>query len=125
MITVVATGVAGFALARLPRTGVRLPLYFLVLSGVLWAVGDLIADGATDVTTKQLGISILYTGTITLPALWWIVALRWAREVGAALPLRSAAWRSVPLWWAGAMWLVMITNPWHGSFISPVVNISE
>jgi hypothetical protein len=65
--------------------------------------GDLIADGATELTTKQIGISILYTGSIAMPALWWLVALRWANEVGAALPLRAAAWRQVPLCWAGAM----------------------
>lgn len=121
LIAVLGTGIAGFALARLPRTTIRLPLYLFVVSGALWMIGDLIADGATTMATKQLGISILYSGSIMMPALWWGIVLRWARAVDAELPLRSAAWRQVPLWWAGAMWLVMITNPWHGAFITPVI----
>jgi signal transduction histidine kinase len=121
LIAVLGTGIAGFALARLPPTEIRIPLYAFVLSAVLWGVGDLTAASATEATTKQLGVAIFYSGAIAIPALWWVVALRWADEVGAALPLRAAAWRRLPLWWAGAMWLVMITNPWHGAFITPVV----
>ena len=70
---------------------------------------------------KQVGLVILYTGAITLPALWWLVALRWADDVEAGLPMRAPAWRWVPLGWAAAMWLVMITNPWHGAFLTPVI----
>ena len=35
--------------------------------------------------------------------------------------MRAPAWRWVPLGWAAAMWLVMITNPWHGAFLTPVI----
>ena len=84
-------------------------------------VGDLIASLATGPGWKQTGLAILYTGAITLPALWWLVALRWADDVEAGLPLRAPLWRWVPLAWAAAMWLVMITNPWHGAFITPVI----
>jgi signal transduction histidine kinase len=114
-------GLISLAVLRLPRTPIRPILYAFLGSGVLWIVGDLIASLATTSGWKQAGLAILYTGAITLPALWWLVALRWADDVEAGLPLRSPAWRWVPLAFAGAMWLVMITNPWHGAFITPVI----
>jgi hypothetical protein len=88
---------------------------------VCWIAGDLLADAATTSSEKLIGISLLYTGVITMPALWWTIALHWAGDVGARLALRSPAWRWVPLGWAAAMWLAMITNPWHGHFLTPVV----
>lgn len=120
-IVLLGAAIGGAALARLPRSAIRAPLYAFVLAGVLWAFGDWVAEGARDTTSKQIGVAILYTGSIVMPALWWIIALRWADEAGAVLPLRSRAWRWLPLAWAGAMWGVMITNPWHGAFMTPVV----
>jgi signal transduction histidine kinase len=114
-------GLIGVAWTRLPQTPVRPPLYAFLVSGILWAVGDLIATGASDTTSKLIGVVMLYTGTISMPALWWIVALRWAKDVDAGLSLRASGWQQGPLWWAGGMWLVMITNPWHGAFLTPVV----
>ena len=114
-------GLIGVAMSRLPRTPIRPILYAFIGSGVLWIVGDLIASLATSAGWKHTGLAILYTGAITLPALWWLVALRWADDVEAGLPMRAPAWRWVPLGWAGAMWLVMITNPWHGAFLTPVI----
>jgi signal transduction histidine kinase len=114
-------GLIAVALRRLPDTTVRLPLYAFIAAGALWVIGDLIAGSATDVGWKLAGVTILYTGSITLPALWWMLALRWASGVGARLPLRGAVWQTLPLCWAAAMWLVMLSNPWHGAFITPVV----
>jgi signal transduction histidine kinase len=116
-----ACGLIGLALLRLPVTPMARPLHAFVAAGVAWAVGNLIADAATTLPTKQLGLALLYTGAITLPACWWTVALRWAEEEHAQLPLRAPAWTTVPLAFAASMWLVMITNPWHGAFLTPVV----
>jgi signal transduction histidine kinase len=115
------TGLIGVALARLPRSSVAPPVYALVVCGVAWAIGDLVANSASELASKQLGIALLYTGSILLPALWWMIAIRWAQEVGAELPFTAPAWTRGPLLFAGMMWLVMITNPWHGAFLTPVV----
>jgi signal transduction histidine kinase len=114
-------GLIAVAVRRLPRTPMRPVLYAFVASGVLWSIGDLIASAATSAGWKHAGLAVLYTGAITLPALWWWVALRWADDVEAGLPLRHRLWRWGPLLWAGAMWTVMLTNPWHGAFITPVI----
>jgi len=111
----------GAALTRLPRTPTRPLIHAFVLSGVLWAAGDVIATDARDMGWKLTGIAILYSGSIFLPALWWAIVLRWSEEVGAALPFRAPAWAWVPLAWAAVMWVAMLTNPWHGEFLLPVV----
>lgn len=120
-VVLLGTAISGAALARLPRSGVRAPLYAFILSGICWAAGDWIADGAQDLGIKQLGVAVLYTGAIFMPALWWMIVLRWAEEVGARLPLSARAWQWLPIAWAALMWGVMITNPWHGAFLTPVV----
>src|SRR5258705_13449216 len=84
-------GLIALAVLRLPRTPIRPILYAFLCSGVLWAVGDLIASGATSAGWKQTGLVVLYTGAITLPALWWLVALRWADDIEAGLHMRELA----------------------------------
>jgi signal transduction histidine kinase len=116
-----ALGLIVAAVRRLPRTPLRPVLFAFLGAGMLWSIGDLIASSAASGGWKNAGIAMLYTGAITLPALWWWIALGWADEVEAGLPLRHPLWRWAPLAWAGAMWLAMITNPWHGAFITPVI----
>lgn len=116
-----AVGLIGTALARLPRTPIAPPVYAFVGAGVLWAVGDLIADTATNMAWKRTGVEILYTGSIAMPACWWAIALRWSEEVGAGLPMRSPLWIRVPFAFAALMWVAMITNPWHEAFLTPVL----
>jgi hypothetical protein len=70
---------------------------------------------------KQIGLAVLYTGTIFLPACWWTLAVRWAQEVDGRTRLRHPLWVRAPLLWAGAMWLLMASNPWHGWFLTPVL----
>jgi signal transduction histidine kinase len=121
VIAGMATGLIGMSLLRLPRSSITVPVYVFVACGVLWAVGDLLAETASDMRSKQIGLFLLYTGSIALPACWWAIALRWAKEVHAELPLHSAVWQQIPFAFAGLMWLTMITNPWHGAFMTPII----
>jgi signal transduction histidine kinase len=108
-----------FALTRFPKTPLSRTFRGFGLCAALWALGDLLGGHAPDLFWKQVGVTIHYSGAIFLPALWWIVVLRWAEERGAA-PL-DARWTRGPLFFASAMWLVMATNPWHGLFLVPVL----
>ena len=109
------------ALMRLPSTPLSSAVRGLTVCAALWAVGDVIAGLAQDLFWKQVGVSILYTGVIFLPALWWMVALHWAEDRRGAVTPHLQRWVRAPLVFAGAMWLVMLTNPWHGQFLVPVV----
>jgi signal transduction histidine kinase len=109
------------ALVRLPDSRVLRPLLCVILTVALWTIGELVATGAEEMARKQIGLVILYSGTIFLPTCWWALAVRWAQEVDRRVSLRRPLWVRAPALWAGAMWLAMASNPWHGWFITPVL----
>lgn len=109
------------ALMRLPATPLSSAVRALAVCAALWAVGDLIAGLARDLLWKQVGVSILYSGVIFLPTAWWIVALHWAGDRQRAPSRHIQRWIRAPLVFASAIWLAMLSNPWHGQFLVPVV----
>ena len=109
------------ALTRLSNTPLTGTVLGFAVCAALWALGDLIATYAMDPFWKQIGIAILYSGAIFVPALWWTLSLRWAEGRGITSPVDIRLWTRVPLAYAGVMWLAMLTNPWHGQFIVPVI----
>ena len=109
------------ALTRLPATPLSRAVRGLVVCAALWAGGDLIAGLASDLFWKQIGVSILYSG-VDLPARRLVdrgPAL--GRGPRGAPPFHSRRWVRAPLVFASAMWLAMVTNPWHGQFLVPVI----
>jgi signal transduction histidine kinase len=123
-----SVGLVGFcvglvlvALARLPDSRVIRPLLCLIITVALWSLGELITGHAEDMAQKQIGLVILYTGTIFLPACWWALAVRWVLELKGEACLTRPLWVRAPVLWAGAMWLVMASNPLHGWFLTPVL----
>lgn len=117
----VCIGMVLVALARLPDSRVVRSLLCIVLAIALWSLGELVATGANEMVQKRIGLTLLYSGSTFLPAFWWALAVHWTREVEGTARLEHPLWVRAPLLWAGAMWLVMATNPWHGEFLTPVV----
>lgn len=109
-----------FGLLRLPDSRMSPSLLAFASSGALWTLGETITLLARDASAEQVGIAVLYTGSIFMPALWWRLVLLWAEKHGVAAG-RAGPWARVPLLWASVMWLVMLANPWHGQFLEPVV----
>lgn len=109
------------ALARLSSTPLSGTILSFAVCAALWALGDLVATYATDLFWKQLGLATLYSGAIFVPALWWSLSLRWAEGRHVNLPVDVQLWTRLPLAYAGVMWLAMLSNPWHGHFIQPVI----
>jgi len=114
-------GLVLVALARLPDSRVIRPLLCLIITVALWSLGELVTGNADDMAQKQVGLVILYTGTIFLPACWWALAVRWAQELKGEARRTRRLWVRAPVFWAAAMWLVMASNPLHGWFITPVL----
>jgi len=114
-------GLVLVALARLPDSRLIHPLLGVILAVALWSFGELVASDAEDMLQKQVGLLILYTGTIFLPACWWALAVRWTQELKGGACLAHPLWVRAPVLWAGAMWLVMASNPLHGWFLTPVL----
>jgi PAS domain S-box-containing protein len=116
--------VAGLAiyvtLRRPPRTlWPVLPLFQVFV--LLYLLGDAMTGVSRDLVSEQLGIAVLYSGSLPASVACWILAIRYAEAQG--LPFRSlgAGWTRIPMAAAGLGWAAMITNPWHGHFLTPVI----
>ncbi len=112
---------AVFIELRRPRAPLRVPLLLSLAAATAFALGDLLTQAATDLTTKQVAIALINTGTLCIPPAWWWLALRFA-SVSGVEPFRGRRWvLGVPVAFAATMWLVMLSNPLHGHYVTPVL----
>jgi PAS domain S-box-containing protein len=105
---------------RPPPRRLRGPLLAFDLFVLLYIVGDAITLTSPDLFWEQLGIAILYTGSIPAAALCFRVALRYGEEQGHPFRLGARLW-PLAAFAAFASWLVVLTNPWHGKVLVPVI----
>jgi PAS domain S-box-containing protein len=96
-----------------------LPLYQAFV--LLYLIGDAITLVSTDMATEQLGIAILYSGSLPAAAACWVLALRYAEAEGVPFQWAKGWWIRGPVAITLVAWAVMITNPWHGQFLTPVI----
>jgi len=94
-----------------------LPLGWVTV--ILFVVGDLWIHLAPDTPDPWVPISLLYTGLIFLPPTWWLLAHRFAEVLGHPFAWGRSRWVYAPFGFAGLFWLAMLTNPWHGQFLTP------
>jgi signal transduction histidine kinase/CheY-like chemotaxis protein len=91
-----------------------------LLGGLLFAVGDVLSSFvADDPVSDAVGLLLVYTGVILLAASAWVLVLRVAEVQGAPFAWGRSPWARAPVVFAGLMWLVVLTNPWHGRFLTP------
>jgi len=118
-------GFAAFVYLRRPPSALWPVLFWLQVSAVLWAGGDLLAILSPDVGSKSAALMVLYTGSIPSAALWWMTAVRFAEANRIPFSWGRRPWVYAPLGFAAVMWLCFVTNPWHGQFIEPVVGARQ
>jgi signal transduction histidine kinase len=91
------------------------------LCGFLWCVGELVSSSASDPRTLWLGLATLYAGSIWIAPTAWITTLRYAEVHGMRPRWLTRDWERGAVAVAAAFSLLMLTNPWHGGFVTPVV----
>jgi signal transduction histidine kinase len=98
------------------------PIAFVCqLLALLWVIGDLWASHATVLGEKHVALLVLFVGSLGLPAAWWETVRRYVCWHGLDRGWMRSRWARLPLWFAGAAWLFMLANPWHGQVLTPVV----
>jgi signal transduction histidine kinase len=115
-----SAGLVVIGLIRFAGSPVARPLIGVAACGALWGVGDIVNLRSADLATDQIGLAVLYSGSIFLPPLWFLLAIRWAEARGAQLPQFTERVWQVLVAWGAVMWVVVMTNPWHGQFLIPV-----
>jgi signal transduction histidine kinase len=109
-----------FLISRAPDLRISRPLAGFAATGLLWAAGEVITLYSRDIFWEHAGITLLYSGSIFMVPLWWGLVTRWSASHGVRHRLLER-WVWLPLVYAGVFWLLMLTNPWHGRFLTPVI----
>jgi PAS domain-containing protein len=113
-------GTGCVVLLRQPFSPLRRPLLAAHAAALLFVLGDVGTLAAGDLRTKQLSLLVLYTGIVWIPPTWWWLATRIAASHRRPVPGGALAVRA-PIIAAAALWLLAVTNPLHGQFVTPVV----
>jgi signal transduction histidine kinase/CheY-like chemotaxis protein len=95
---------------------------WFALSGLSWASGELGASFlARTPEAHWIFLLVLYTGVLFNTPLWWALAIAIASHYGVR-PRWAGSWaRYAPFGLAVVCWVALLTNPWHGAFLEPVL----
>ncbi len=116
--------VAGLALSVVYRRPPRCLFPVLLnyqLFVLLYIVGDMLTRLSQDLWVEQLGIALIYSGSIPAAAACWILTLRYAEAQGRPFPWARGWWVQGPIVASALAWTAAITNPLHGQFLTPVI----
>ena len=109
---------------RPPPRRLRGPLLAFDLFVLFYVVGDAITLTSPDLFWEQLGIAILYTGSLPAAAACFRVALCYSEEQGYPFRRGARLW-PLAVCATSLAWLVMVTNPWHGRVLVPVIGANN
>jgi signal transduction histidine kinase len=111
-------GFAVFVYLRRPAAPLWPVLFWTQLAAFLWATGDLLAFLSPDLAAKSAALVVLYTGSLPLAGLWFLMAVRFAEANGVPFRWGRRPWVLAPLGLAALAWMAFVTNPWHGQFVT-------
>jgi PAS domain S-box-containing protein len=92
---------------------------------LLYILGDALTLVSRDLFWERVGIAVLYSGSMPAAAACWLIAIRYAEVQGCPQPRAGPAWVRLPIAATVLAWLGMITNPWHGQFLVPVIGANN
>ncbi len=104
---------------RRPPASLWPVLFYAYLASFLWALGTAFVTFVVTAPSTVWGWKVVqYTGVLALPATWWFFGLRFAELHNCAPAWAGRPLRYGPLWVAAGFWIALVTNPWHGSFLT-------
>jgi PAS domain-containing protein len=106
---------------RGPARRLRNPLLAFHVFVLLFIVGNAITLVSADMFWEEVGIAVLYSGSMPAAVACWLIALRYAEVQGEPFAWAGRWATRVPVALTALAWAVMITNPWHGRFLVPVI----
>jgi signal transduction histidine kinase/CheY-like chemotaxis protein len=120
LATALSLGLLLYVRVRRPPPPLWPSLPASLLGGLLFAVGDVLSSFlARGPVSEAAGLLLIYTGVLLLSASAWVLVLRVAEVQGAPFSWGRSPWARAPVVFAALMWLVVLTNPWHGAFLTP------
>lgn len=101
-----------------PHAPLRSAVRISMLAHLVFAVGDLATYMVTTPAGYANAVTLLYTGTIFVVPAWWAMTIRYAESIGMPFQWATNLWVTAPFLVGGALWLAMVTNNWHGQFVT-------
>ncbi|MBW1686870.1 MAG: response regulator [Deltaproteobacteria bacterium] len=114
-------GLVALLSVRRPPGRLWLPLLAFQFFLLLYIVGDTITLSSTSMFWEQVGIAVLYSGSLPAAVACWLVAIRYAEAQGCPFPWAGLAWLRIPVALTAVAWLATVTNAWHGRVLLPVI----
>jgi signal transduction histidine kinase/CheY-like chemotaxis protein len=97
-------------------------LFWLTIAGLLWSAGDLgTSHFAASPESLWRWLLVLYTGVLPFGPLWFSLSLELAARHGERPGWISHRLERAPFALGALCFLALVTNPWHGLFLEPVL----
>jgi len=119
--TVFVAGLAASVALRRPPKPLWPILLIYQVFVLIYLIGDAISRVSEEMWVEQLGIALVYSGAIPAAYACWLLTLRYAESQGLPFEWARGPWIWLPGGLSAVAWGVMITNPWHGQFVEPVI----
>jgi signal transduction histidine kinase len=113
----VAASLATYVQLRAAQTPLRGPLLALLGALAVWSGGVILRYSARTEPDVLGGMLVTWLGVANVPALWMLLAARWARVRALERRPGLAVVLFVP---ALLTWLSLATSPWHGLFFREI-----
>jgi len=98
-------------------------LIFVPIGCAIWSFGELMAQFVKiSPEVYEIWIIVLYTGTTLLTVSWLHFILSFAKYININLPFDTPNLRKITVLISLVIWIVIISNHWHGLFIIPNMN---
>jgi PAS domain S-box-containing protein len=99
---------------------VRHPLIAAVAGALVFATGDLawrLSEGSRIAHWRAL--LVMWAGLMSIGPAWWLLALRFAEMQGVRFAFARSHWTLLPALLQAFFFGLLLTNPWHGGFLTP------
>lgn len=108
-----------YVVVRKPPSNMKTSVQLALFAPLLFCCGDLLTHLVTDPGFAWAPVALLYSGIMFVPPTWWLLAHRFAEAHHHPFRWsRRKGWINIPFVVAAVLWLGMMTNPWHGQFLT-------
>lgn len=119
---VILLGLTGYALAYRPPRPLWPTTVALLCAVLMFALGKAATVFATTPQTYWMATTFSYSGLMVLGTTSWLLAHRFAQACRRPFRLSATRWVYLPSVVVVPVWLGMVTNPFHGQFMTLNMN---
>ncbi len=108
------------ALRRDAAANIRNPLIAAVAAALVFVTGDLawrLSEGSPSAHWRAL--LVMWAGLMSVGPAWWLLSLRFAEIQGVRFAFARSPWTVLPALLQAFFFGLLVTNPWHGAFLTP------